>query len=243
MNDLPDGPRLVTRRTQRTARYTVLGAPVESAQCIWFVLHGYGQLATRFIRKFAGAIPANTCVVAPEALSRFYVEMPRVDGRHLQRVGATWMTREAREDDIADTLAWLDLVYRDVMPQALPAARVGVLGFSQGVATATRWIVSGSVCPEAFVAWAGRPAHDVPDAQLATALANATVTFACGDADEFLNAEQQQDVVATLQRIQPHAAMAPFAGGHHLDGPLLSSLLALPEREGPRDSPEGPPAG
>jgi predicted esterase len=239
MNDMPDGPRLVTRRTQRTARYAVLGVPVESAQCIWFVLHGYGQLATRFIRKFAGAIPANTCVVAPEALSRFYAEMPRVDGGHLQRVGATWMTREAREDDIADTLSWLDLVYRDVTSQASPAVRVGVLGFSQGVATATRWIASGAVRPTAFVAWAGRPAHDVPDALLAAALANAVVTFACGDADEFLNAQQQRDVVDMLQRVQPHATMASFTGGHQLDGPLLSSLLTLPEREVPGDSPEG----
>jgi predicted esterase len=245
MSETIDGPRLVTRVTQRTARYALLGVSPERAQRIWFVLHGYGQLAPRFLNNFVGHVPANTCVVAPEALSRFYADMPRADGRHLQRVGATWMTREAREDDIADTLAWLELVARDVMQHVAPDAAVGVLGFSQGVATASRWVAEGTVRPAAFVAWAGRPAHDVRPERLAAVLANASVTFACGDTDEFLSAEQQREVVAQLAALQPSVSWARFHGGHHLNGPLLGTLLemAAPSTDAAVDSPERHPTG
>ncbi|MCA1790257.1 MAG: hypothetical protein LC667_10475, partial [Thioalkalivibrio sp.] len=59
----------------RTARYRVLGDPA-SAREVWFVLHGYRQMAGRFIRRF-GPLPGagrSRAVVAPEALSRFYIE-------------------------------------------------------------------------------------------------------------------------------------------------------------------------
>lgn len=223
----PDpSPRIITRTTRRTARYVLLGAPPATAGAIWFALHGYGQLAPRFARHFTGGLPADCCVVVPEGLSRFYVETPQGDGRHLQRVGATWMTREAREDDIADTLHWLDLVHADVMREVSPAVRVGVLAFSQGVATASRWIASGAVRPHALVAWAGRTAHDVDESLLAARLAHAEVTLVCGDQDPFMNEAEVDAQLAVLCQWQPQSTRLRFAGTHQLDGPTLRQLLA-----------------
>ncbi|MCY7356827.1 MAG: phospholipase, partial [Rudanella sp.] len=37
---------------QRTARYYTLGDFTEQTTDLWFVLHGYGQLAKYFIRRF-----------------------------------------------------------------------------------------------------------------------------------------------------------------------------------------------
>ncbi|MFY7923741.1 MAG: esterase, partial [Gemmatimonas sp.] len=71
MSTSPGDIRIHTRPTVRTARYSVLGTEPAEAQRVWFVLHGYGQLAPRFLRHFAGAVPPDTCVVAPEGLSRF----------------------------------------------------------------------------------------------------------------------------------------------------------------------------
>src|SRR5262245_49795552 len=85
--------------TTRTARYFTTGAPLAETQAVWFVLHGYGQLAVRFLRHFEGAVPSHTMVVAPEGLSRFYLEMPRADRGHLARTGAAWMTKEDRLAD------------------------------------------------------------------------------------------------------------------------------------------------
>ncbi len=47
------------------------------------------------------------------------------------------MTKEDRENEIADYVDFLDAVFGEVVT---PGARVTVLGFSQGVATAARWL-------------------------------------------------------------------------------------------------------
>ncbi len=224
MSTSPGDIRIHTRPTVRTARYSVLGTEPAEAQRVWFVLHGYGQLAPRFLRHFAGAVPPDTCVVAPEGLSRFYTEMPRTDGAHVQRVGATWMTREAREDDIHDTMHWLDGVYADIVQQA-PHAAVGVLAFSQGVATATRWIAQGRVRPRAFVAWAGGVAHDVDAQAMITALHDIHVTLVSGDQDQFVSDDTRAAMLASLQAWQPAATSVVFAGAHHLERTVLAPLL------------------
>ncbi len=220
-----NAPRLVTRQPRRTGRYALLGASPEQARVVWFVLHGYAQLAPRFLRHFDGIVPADCCIVAPEGLSRFYVDMPQGDGRHLQRVGATWMTRENREDDIADTMFWLDTVYRDIVPAEENGPAIGVLAFSQGVATATRWLASGSVRPRAFVVWAGGLAHDVPADPLQQALGDAQVTLVRGLHDTLMSAEQGAQLFAQLQVLSPRAESVTFDGGHHLDRTILAGLL------------------
>lgn len=225
MTSSPDSPRLVTRATRKTGRYALLGTAPEQARVVWFVLHGYAQLVTRFLRHFDGIVPADTCIVAPEGLSRFYVDHPQGDGRHLQRVGATWMTRENREDDIADTMYWLDTVYRDIVSGEHAAPVIGVLAFSQGVATATRWLASGTVHPQAFVAWAGGLAHDVPNEALQQALKDARVTFVRGVHDTLMNDEQGEHVGAQLRALSPGAEYVTFDGGHHLDRTVLARLL------------------
>jgi predicted esterase len=87
-------------------------------------------------------------VVAPEGLHRFYLN--GTSGR----VGASWMTKEAREIDISDNLAYLDQVYRAfILPHQFD--EIVVLGFSQGAATAARWIQHTDCKIHTFIQWAG----------------------------------------------------------------------------------------
>jgi hypothetical protein len=71
----------------RSTRYYTMGRPGREA---WFVLHGYGQLAERFLTECGALDDGTRLIVAPEALSRFYVD------RAHRVVGASWMTREDR---------------------------------------------------------------------------------------------------------------------------------------------------
>jgi dienelactone hydrolase len=221
--------RLRERQTVRTARYAVVGAEPSQARCIWVALHGYGMLASRFARAFEGAVPADTCVVAPEALSRFYIEMPRPDGGHLQKVGATWLTRESRDTEIADAHAWLDLVHDDVVRESTEgrgeAPRVAVLAFSQGVATAMRWIAHGRVAPQQFVAWAGGVAQDVDREAFRSRMHDVEMLLVAGDSDPFATPTNRTGIMAALATMDvPHQSLS-FSGAHHLDTPLLSTLL------------------
>lgn len=227
--------RLRERQTRRTARYALVGAEPASARRVWIVLHGYGMLASRFVRPFEGIVPADTCVVAPEALSRFYIEMPRPDGGHLQKVGATWLTRESRDSEIADAHAWLDLVHDEVVRESTSsqgvAPTVAVLAFSQGVATAMRWIAEGRVSPTRFVAWAGGVAQDVDRAAFERQMRGVEMMLVAGDTDQFATEVNRAGIMAALAAMDvPHQSLS-FHGGHHLDTPLLATLLdSLPQR-------------
>lgn len=144
-----------TIKITRTARYFVLGEPGPHIEHLWFVCHGYGQLAEPFLEEFQLLDDGRTLVIAPEALHRFYIRGTR------EQVGASWMTKVERSVDINDYVAYLDSVYQNVMCDVKknPAdVNIHILGFSQGAATAWRWAVHGRCQAKRLILWAG----DVP---------------------------------------------------------------------------------
>jgi predicted esterase len=93
------------------ARYYSSGEITTNTKDVLFILHGYGQLAQYFIRKFAALETKDVVVIAPEGLSRFYLEPIEGAGRKTNRVGATWMTKEDRLVDIENYVNYLDTVF------------------------------------------------------------------------------------------------------------------------------------
>jgi dienelactone hydrolase len=143
---------------QRTARFATLGDMHERIRQVWFVCHGYSQLVKEFIRYFSVLDDGTRLVVAPEALSRFYLES--TDGK----VGASWMTKEDRLEEVNDYVRYLDALYEHISTQVdLNGTTVHVFGFSQGVATASRWISRGTVRADQLVLWAGALPPELDD--------------------------------------------------------------------------------
>ena len=216
-------------QTLRTGRYFTVGAEWKDAKRVWFVLHGYAQLAARQLRHFVGIVPADTMVVSIEALSRFYLELPRADGGHMARVGAAWMTREDRLGEIDDANGWLDTVYREVMNRivreggAEPAANV--LAFSQGVATCVRWLARGSAKPARAVFWAGGVATDVDAAALRTQLADTDVVLVAGTRDQFLSDANRMRLQQAWDSLGITVREVSYDGTHELNPSVLAELL------------------
>ena len=78
----------------RTARYYTIGDLENKPNEVWFVLHGHMYLAKQFIRYFRVLETDRRLIVAPEGLSRSYVNHKE------RRVGASWMTKEDRLNEI-----------------------------------------------------------------------------------------------------------------------------------------------
>jgi len=225
---LPD----VTHHTlavQRTARYSVLGDPLASHHL--FVLHGYGQRAQDFIRPFAAIAQDDRCIIAPEALSRFYTDDL---GEHSE-VGASWMTKEAREAEIDDYMAYLDDLAATLAGSAQAdsasaapgdSATRTVLGFSQGAATATRWAVLGKTPVDRLILWAGSPAHDLDYATHADSLRAMSPTFVVGDDDPWITEERREQVTRMLAARDIPVEMHTFPGGHRLSRDVLRVLFS-----------------
>ena len=236
-------PEERTIRVPRTARYAVLGDPATASE-VWFVLHGYRQLAGRFIRRFSdlpGLASGDRAVVAPEGLSRFYIEQ-EVRGPHgpESRVGASWMTREDRENEIHDYVEYLDQLAEVLVPipgssgtSSATDRRQVVLGFSQGCETASRWLALGQVRPVELVLWGGGIAEDLPKEPAVRALQGVSVRLVVGEEDRWARRRSEE----TLERMRdwglPAAedtAVIRYDGGHRILPSLLSE--AWPWGEG-----------
>lgn len=211
-----------TIRVSRTARIATLGAPSE-AETWWVVLHGYGQLATDFVQHFEGVATPNRAIVAPEALSRFYVD----DLDTHEQVGASWMTNEAREHEIADYLRYLDTVV-DTLSPADPSPSISVLGFSQGAATATRWALLGDTPLDRLVLWGGAPAHDLDLATHAETLRSLDLAMVVGTDDPYVTPERRTLIKKTLARHDIPVTLRTFDGGHRLDETVLERVVRSP---------------
>ena len=225
---MSDAAREVSIVTRRSARVYVLGGRGDDAAPgeLWIALHGYGQLAGRFIRHFRGIATPERTVVAPEALNRFYVEGPGGTRSHAEaRVGATWMTREDREREIDDQQAYLDAVLASARRAGAPR-RLVVVAFSQGVATAVRWIARSRVAVDQVIAWAGSLPAEL-DAASAAPLAG-RLTMVAGRTDELLSPERIEAERARLASLGIDAPLVWYDGGHTLDARTLSSLVSSP---------------
>ncbi len=208
--------RLVTPR--RARYYTEGGGEVPLPEA-WIVLHGFGQLARNFISAFAHLAAPGRLLVAPEALNRFYVDRESSGSTAEASVGATWMTREDRDAEIADYVDLLDAVHGET---AAGAARLTVLGFSQGVATACRWIASGKVRPDRLIAWAGQLPPDVNTASLS--VVKEGLVLVVGSRDQFTRWIDEGDHARRLESAGIPYQVVTFEGGHRLDRETLQRL-------------------
>lgn len=200
----------------RTARYYTLGKWNAAIQHVWFVCHGYGQLAYYFIKNFKTLNDGQNLVVAPEALSRFYLK--GFEGR----IGATWMTKEDRLTEINDYVNYLDLLYEKVFTHIdRQQIKVHLLGFSQGAATVSRWLALGKVEVENLILWAGLWPPDLQFEVNRHKLLNAKTYLVYGNDDPFRDEKKIRERKAIVEQEGVAYEEITFEGEHNIpEAPL-----------------------
>ncbi len=209
----------------RHARLCLLGEAGPGVREVWIAVHGYGQLAGRFLRRFATLADGTRLIVAPEALNRFYVEGGMGPHGPETRVGGTWMTSEDRLVDIDDYVAYLDAVH-DYAVRGLDrsAMRVVALGFSQGMSTIARWAARSAARVDDLILWAGSfpPEMDVrPDL-----FGGARLSLVYGTQDRYANEAMILGLVQRLQAGGIDPAIVRYPGGHEIEQATLRSLAS-----------------
>ncbi|MCB9365379.1 MAG: dienelactone hydrolase family protein [Flavobacteriales bacterium] len=197
-------------KIEKTATYYTLGS-IETAETIWFVLHGYGYLAKFFINKFSPILDDKTCVIAPEGLSKFYLNGVGVDGR----VGASWMTKENRENEIIDYVNYLNQLYNLLITNK--NLKINIVGFSQGGATACRWVSDGKIKVDNFILWASV----FPDDINFKTIENVTTFFLYGDDDEYVTEERIKKQQTIFIDSGVKVTTIPFKGTHDIPKDVL----------------------
>lgn len=199
------------------AKYSTLGKLDGHTKHAWFVLHGYGQLSQYFIRKFAVLADHGHFVIAPEARSKFYLN------GHDGRVGATWMTKEDRLKDIENYTRYLNTLYKsfDFNNQI----KLTVLGFSQGAATASRWLASGQSHVDRLLLWSSIFPPDMDITNTRQALRDAEVYNIYGTKDPFLTSEKLEEQKEIVHQLQLSTKNISFEGVHDIETSTLLSFL------------------
>ena len=202
----------------RTARYYTLGTPSEDVQHLWIVCHGYGQLGRYFLRHFNSLDDGRILVVAPEALSRFYL-----DG-FSGRVGATWMTKEDRLSEIEDQAAYLNLLLKAQLRLLPQDVRITVLGFSQGGATVCRWLARNQAPVHRLILWAASFPEDIDFNAGKAAFQGLPAAVVYGTQDEFITPDKLEQKKQLMAQLGISPLVYTFEGGHTIHPETLSKV-------------------
>lgn len=212
-------------KVSKTARYFTLGTAGPDTRQLWLVCHGYRQLARRFLRRFRGLNDDSRLIVAPEGLSRFYLDDGTRQHGSDDPIGAAWMTREDRLSEIHDYVGYLDAVVGELQEAmgGRPESLI-VLGFSQGVHTACRWLVAGDMPVRRLVCWGAYPPDDLDPERGPIRLAGTDLVLVRGLNDRHVPEEGHRRQAARLADAGIAFRTLTHPGGHELDGDLLREL-------------------
>lgn len=191
-------------RTSTHGRFLVDVPAVAGPYPLLVGFHGYGENADRHLEHLR-AIPGadSWLLVAVQGLHRFYAS-------RTEEVVASWMTRQDREEAIADNVDYVNGVLGAIA--ATHATRALVFaGFSQGVAMAYRAAAFGARPSSGVIALGGDIPPDVRDRP---GRALPPVLVGRGERDGYYTADKLAADVAHLQSAGVAAQVAVYEGGH-----------------------------
>lgn len=184
----------------------LIDRPTERPTAIVLAFHGYAQNAEAMLTELR-AVPGSEAwtLMSVQALHRFYSKGER-------DVVASWMTRQDREQAIADNLSYIDAVVEQVGHQcdeSMPDRFV--LGFSQGAAMAYRAGLRGKRPVAGILAVGGDVPPDVKDVPAAQW---PRVWIAAGDSDYWYTREKVAADAAFLHAHGVEHEFLHYSGGH-----------------------------
>lgn len=200
------------------ARYYTNGVLNNDTEYILLALHGYGQLGSFFIRHFE-KLDNRIFTIVPEGLHRFYLN--GMSGR----VGASWMTKEDRLVDIENQFTYLDSLLKESGLELNANTQLIVLGFSQGVSTAIRWMSKSKYKPTFFISWAGSFPIDLNEMDNKSAFENVKMIQIIGNQDPYFNEEARKKLKSWISKNTTNAENFEFEGEHKIDSVFLQKII------------------
>lgn len=201
---------------QKTGRYFTYGDP-KSAKHLLVAFHGYGYLAANFIKKFEILNSKDYYVVCPEALHRFYLK--GTNGK----VGASWMTKEDRLFDIQDNIIFLNKLISSILSNYTFERKI-ILGFSQGGATASRFIAYSNHSFDLFILWATVFPNDM-EGNYHSKFNISKNYFVIGNKDEYYTTDVMAEHLKLIEKSGVKFEFVKFEGNHTVNSETLLQIL------------------
>lgn len=202
---------------QITNTYSTLNHFSPNIRTVWVVFHGLGYLSRYFLRYFKGLNSEENYIIAPQAQSKYYLD------EKYKHIGASWLTKENTEVEIENVLNYLEEVYKAENLQDAP--NLIILGFSQGVSIATRWVARNKVECAQLVLCSGKIPVELKPEDFEF-LENTRFSFIYGTKDEYLKQGIIEVEAERLENLFPNnLRIIPFKGGHEINKELITKLV------------------
>jgi len=202
-----------------TNSYTTMNTLSDTTENVWIVLHGLGYLSRYFIKYFDGLPSDKNYIIAPQAPSKYYLSSA------FTHIGASWLTKEDTQRETGNLMGYLDAV---LTAEKLPEnCNLIVLGFSQGVSIAARWVAQRKIECDQLVLYAGGIPNELQPSDFDFLLKNGTkVTVIVGDKDEYVTEERRKTESEKIRKLfDGKAEEILFEGGHEVKRELIKQLI------------------
>lgn len=207
----------VTYTTTNT--YETLNTLTPKTENIWIVFHGIGFLSKFFLRYFDDLEPEKNYIIAPQAPSKYYLK------NEYKHVGASWLTKENTKQETLNLFNYINAV---LVHENIPTnCNITVLGFSQGVSIALRYLTHAHLKCNKLVLYAGGIPVEVNKNDLTyLATFNTEIVSIIGSKDEYLSPER---LVAEREKLDlifgNKVNFINFDGGHEMRKEIINSLV------------------
>jgi len=193
---------------QSTNTYSTLNTVTSETKNVWIVFHGIGYLSRYFIKLFEGFDASENYFIAPQGPSKYY------KGNDYRRVGSSWLTKENTKTETNNVLEYIDAV---IAAENIPSTtKVVVLGYSQGVSIATRWVASRKIDCSSLVMVSGGFPKELTKEDFAFFSKENKVSFILGKKDPYIILDKIEMEKKRIIEILPNLIFETHPGGHEL---------------------------
>ncbi|MCT8341071.1 esterase [Flavobacteriaceae bacterium TK19130] len=200
-----------------TNTYNTLYSLTPKTKNIWLVFHGMGYLSRYFIRYFKELNAEENYIIAPQAPSKYY----QTD--EFKHVGASWLTRENTKAETENILRYIDAVWNAEKPTQ--KFRFIVMGYSQGVSIATRWLASRKLQCDVLLLHSGAIPKELLPEDFSFQKESSDVLYHYGLEDEYITEARK-----TAEKLKGSALfgnrlmVSTFKGKHEVDTKFLQDI-------------------
>jgi len=197
--------------------YSVLNSYTEKTKNIWMVFHGLGYLSKYFIKYFSKINPEENFIIAPQAPSKYY------QGNDFKHVGSSWLTRENTAEETKNVLAYVDEVYKTEVNKT--PKNLIVLGYSQGVSIATRWVAKSKINCNELILHSGAIPTELKQDDFSFLNNNTKVTYLYGNKDQYINeARKTEQQIIGNKIFGKKLHIEVFEGIHEVNRTFIKKL-------------------
>jgi predicted esterase len=176
-----------------------------------------GYLSRYFIRYFSELSSEENFIIAPQAPAKYYM------GEKFKHVGASWLTRENTIEDTKNIFNYMDTVFETEKPETMP--NFIVLGYSQGVSIATRWLASRKIQCNQLILHSGGIPVELTTKDFDYLNSNTEVTYLFGDKDQYITeARKTEESLKGTKLFGDRLKVVVFDGIHEVNKDFIKKI-------------------